>query len=437
MKKEEISKYFDDICGYEKEKLELIYLADVMLNMQEYEKLGARLPGNLLLAGPPGVGKTLMAKCLIKASGRKAFVCRRTDGDKDFIEVIKDTFRKAAENEPSIVRLDDMDKFAGRFRSESSELAAVQACLDDVKGRDVFVIATINESVGMSESLIRPGRFDHQMAIGKPDDKSAGQIIDRYLMTRGNIAADVDRDVLVQLTNGMTAVEIMTLANEAGVFAGYERAETIHMRHVVRAFVDSVGNYKGNIRDESVARITACHEAGHAVMSELLDPGSVAIVFADDVMSDSSGFMSRGRKNKMLYSGQFREEALISLAGRAATELVSGTPDRGSETDIKAAFMSADREVRGVCTQGLRYVRVQRGKLESEKRRNRCDAAVRKRMMEFYSEAMTLLQNNRVFLDRMTEELCEHGYLMQKDIARIREEVCRKEPEETEEKKYA
>ena len=437
MKKEEISKYFDEICGYEKEKLELTYLADVMTNMKEYEKLGARLPGNLMLAGPPGVGKTLMAKCLIDASGRKSFVCRRTDGDKDFIEVIKDTFRKAAESEPSIVLLDDMDKFAGRFRSESAELAAVQACLDDVKDRDVFVIATINESEGMSESLIRPGRFDHQMAIGTPDEKSAGQIIDRYLMTRGNIADDIDRDVLVQLTNGKTAVEIMTLANEAAVFAGYDRAEAIHMRHVVRAFVDSIGNYKGNIADESAARITACHEAGHAVMSELLDPGSAAIVFAADVMSDSSGFMSRGRRNKTLYSGQFREDALISLAGRAATEIVTGAPDRGSEMDIKTAFMATDREVRGVCAHGLRYVRAYRGRLESEKRRNRCDAAVRKRMMEYYREAMAILQSNRLFLDRMTEELCEHGYLMQKDIARIREEISMAEQGETEEKKYA
>lgn len=423
MERENLKTYFEEICGYEDCKKELIYLADVMRNPEAYSKLGAKVPQNLLLDGDPGVGKTLMATCLINASGRPSFICRKTEGEKDFMEVINDTFRMAAENAPSIVLLDDMDKFAGRYQSEASEFAAVQACLDDTRDKDVFVIATVNDGDGISASLIRPGRFDRRLIIGLPDPESAGLIIDRYFMTGDRMSSDMDREVLVQLTSGMTAAEIMTLANEAGVYAGYERADEICMRHIIRAFIESIGNVKGSGNDEEHARVTACHEAGHAVMSELLEPGSVALVFASDVSSDSNGFMSRGRSKRIISSGQYRIDTLTALAGRAATQVVYGKPDRGSESDIKEAFSAIETEVCGSCVTGLKYVKASPWKVESEMRRSARDTAVRKRMLEYYEEAMTILRRNREFLDRMTDELCRCGYLMQKDIAIVRREI--------------
>ena len=132
MPRSDIDKYFDAICGYDTVKQDLAYLCDIMSDPEPYRALGSRIPRNVLLTGAPGVGKTLMSECLIKASGRKVFSVRLSE-DGNILEAITEAFRKAKEEAPSIVFLDDMEKYsAGRFR-QSSEEAAIQACIDDTK----------------------------------------------------------------------------------------------------------------------------------------------------------------------------------------------------------------------------------------------------------------------------------------------------------------
>ena len=138
---------FDKIIGYEEIKRDLIRMADTLKNREAYEHLGASAPMGLLLHGEPGVGKSLMAECLIEESGRKAFVCRKTQTNEKFVETIKEVFDQAAQNAPSIVFLDDMDKFANddEDHCNSEEYVTVQSCIDEVKNKEVFVLATVNE----------------------------------------------------------------------------------------------------------------------------------------------------------------------------------------------------------------------------------------------------------------------------------------------------
>ena len=143
----EIEKEFESVIGYKFVKKELVRICDVLCNQEYYSKLGVNVPSGLYLSGVPGVGKTLMAECFIKASKRKAFICRKDLKDEEFKDYIKQTFKNAQENAPSIVFLDDVDKFCNNDEQHknSNVFITIQSCIDQVKGCGVFVLATMND----------------------------------------------------------------------------------------------------------------------------------------------------------------------------------------------------------------------------------------------------------------------------------------------------
>lgn len=426
MCRDELTAYFDDICGYEDIKQELMYLADIMRDPEPYKALGARVPRNVMIKGAPGVGKTLMSECLIKASGRRAYRVRKEDNDNDFISTITGTFRKARDTTPSIVFLDDMDKYSSRGFGRSTEEATVQACIDDVKDAGVFVIATVNEDGGISHSLRRAGRFDRYLTVDRPDRDSAREIIRRYFSETKTISNDISIEDVVDLTGGMTAVEIRTLANEAGVYAGFDRSDVIGMDHIISAYVSRMDNTRmdNHSDDAERSRVTACHEAGHAVISELLRRGSVGMVFSGREAGMSEGFMSRIRTDRSIGINRYRYEILTALGGRAATELVYGMPDRGAVNDLGKAIMAIESELTELCTEGVRFASDNSSyRHSSVSRTNMIDHMVRARLTAYYDEAKEILTGNRPLLDRMSEELDRCGYLLSEDITRIIDEV--------------
>ena len=174
---------FDKIIGYDDIKAELACFADVFKNREKYLKLGVTLPRGLLLYGDPGLGKTLMANCFIAEAGCKAFTVRKEKPNGDFVNYIKETFDKAKKETPSIVFLDDMDKFANEDASHKNaeEYVAVQSCIDECKGHDVFVLATVNDKFCLPDSLIRAGRFDKMISIDVPNEKYSEHIIKHFL----------------------------------------------------------------------------------------------------------------------------------------------------------------------------------------------------------------------------------------------------------------
>ena len=154
----------------------MIRICDIMRNHEFYSRLGVSVPNGLLLSGEPGLGKTLMANCFVKASGRKAFVCRKDKPDGDFVNHIKSVFDEAVENAPSIVFLDDMDKFSANgdeYHKNSEEFVTIQSCIDGVKGKEVFVLSTINDNNAIPKSLLRAGRFDNRIEVEPPKGEDA------------------------------------------------------------------------------------------------------------------------------------------------------------------------------------------------------------------------------------------------------------------------
>lgn len=170
---------FDRVIGYDTIKNELMQIVDMVHNKERYEALGARMPSGVLLYGEPGLGKTLLAKCFMQASGLTAYTLTNNKGGDAFVNEITATFEKAKANAPSVIFLDDMDKFANddERHCDAKEYVAVQAGIDSVKGCDVFVIATTNALRKLPDSLIRSGRFDRTIVIKAPTQEDAAKII--------------------------------------------------------------------------------------------------------------------------------------------------------------------------------------------------------------------------------------------------------------------
>ena len=219
---------FDKIIGYREEKKELRQIADTLKNREYYEKLGINMPRGLLLYGPPGVGKTIMARALIEASGRSSFTLRKRYNSADFTIDIRSIFDKAIKNEPSIVFLDDIDKFSSvdKYRKNEEEYVIVQSCIEEIKEKDVFVIATANDISYMPDSLIRNGRFDRRIEIGVPDSNDVEEIIAHYLKNK-KIVDDVDVKMIARIMTRKSCADLETLINEAGLYAGYKKSDTI------------------------------------------------------------------------------------------------------------------------------------------------------------------------------------------------------------------
>ena len=232
---------FDKIIGYDAVKNELIRMADVLAHSEVYSALGVSVPRGLLLHGDPGVGKTLMVNSLIEASGLPSFTCRRNIPDGDFVLRINEVFDEASKKAPAIVFLDDLDKFAksevDSFNQE--EFVAVQAAIDNLNGKQVFVVATANDIDFLPPSLVRPGRFDKTLRIHNPSGQEAVEIIQHYLSGKP-LEDDIDVSYIAKLLQNQSCAVLETAVNAAGVLAGFDRANRISMHHFVLGCLETV-----------------------------------------------------------------------------------------------------------------------------------------------------------------------------------------------------
>lgn len=415
---------FNKIIGYQTIKEELLQICDMIHNREIYEKLGAKLPQGILLYGDPGLGKSLMAKCFIAESGLPAYIVRRNKGSDDFIGKITETFEKAKNNAPAIVLLDDMDKFANEDdrHADAEEYVAVQAGIDEVKGFNVFVFATVNEMRKLPHSLIRSGRFDRKIEVNAPTDRDAEEII-KYYLARKKVSDNVNMDDLVKMVSYGSCAELETILNEAAINAAYARKEKVEMDDLVKAVLrmqyDAPDNFTK--RSGDALKEIAVHEAGHLVVSEVLTPGSVGLASLRSSGRDSMG----GFMHRCLPVARRAHNILVSLAGKAATELYySGICASGCQNDIARATGSIRNAVTKSGTCGLAMVDVlgdYPGSSESYKAG--LESVVHAELERYMFKTREILIKNRNFLEKAAELLSERETLLYSDIKRLRENV--------------
>ena len=231
---------FDKVIGYKATKRELLQLCDMLRNRDIYEEMGARLPHGLLLYGDPGLGKTLLARCFVEESGLHTITVRRDKGGDAFIDGITQAFASAKTKAPSIVLLDDMDKFANEddTHCDAPEYAAVQAGIDDVKDAGVFVISTANDIRKLPSSLRRSGRFDRKIGLRAPTASDAEEIITHYLKTK-RVSDSVNMEDLTRMMRDNSCAELETILNEAAVRVAFARKTGIDMEDMVSVVLEA------------------------------------------------------------------------------------------------------------------------------------------------------------------------------------------------------
>lgn len=425
---------FDTILGYKAIKTELLQIADVLKNGEVYEKLGISAPHGLLLYGDPGVGKSLMASALIEEIGRKTFVCRKDKPNGEFVKVIKKTFEEAAKNAPSVVLLDDMDKFANgdSQHPDAEEYVTVQSCIDESKDKQVFVIATVNNIRNLPPSLRRAGRFDKRIRVDNPCGKDAVEITEHYLKNK-KVVKSVDAATIARIMDGRSCAELETIINEAGIYAGYERCEFINMSHVLNACINTIfhcpidtdgeqSNFVSVLSDpnSTIAQIIY-HEAGHAVVSEVLRPESVSLVYAYDTDNKRGGFVNyyTDRSRPPMYES--KSQVLTTLGGIAAVEQRFGIFDLGGESDLFSIYDTVNALIGDKGMAGLHLVN--RGNLwehSSERLRASQEDAVSAEVDALYRKAKEILSLNREFLEKVALRLAEKKILCTSDIQEIK-----------------
>lgn len=417
---------FDRIIGYSDVKRELARIADSLKNPEVYQALGAAPPRGLLLHGEPGVGKSLMAQCLLDASGRKAFVCRKVEPGGEFVRTIRETFTRAAEQAPSIVFLDDMDKFANddHGHCDSEEYVTVQSCMDEVRAREVFTLATANDIDKLPDSLLRAGRFDRVIEVMTPEGQDAVEIIRHYLSSK-KLTGDSDPETIADVLAGRSCAVLETVVNEAGLLAGYRRAEHITASDLMDAAlrceyeVDPGSHIPVDLGQDSRAARLVIHEAGHAAISELLSPGSVKLVIARCEGRTPVALTKAGSMGDCWHLDLMEEKIMVALAGRAATELYFGSFDTGTARDLKQAFETTRELLQDHCFTGYDLYSYYRWE-DSAALTARQENAAAVEVARYDRMVRELLVKNRGFLDAVAQALAEKGVLTTADIRALR-----------------
>ncbi|MEG1956365.1 MAG: AAA family ATPase [Lachnospiraceae bacterium] len=424
---------FDKIIGYSAVKKELQQICDTLINTELYKKLGVTAPQGLLFHGEPGVGKSLMATAIIETSERKAFICHKDRSNGAFIKEIKETFEKAAQNAPSIVYLDDMDKFTNgdEQHPDAEEYVTVQSCIDKVKGKQVFVLATANNIRCLPRSLLRAGRFDRIIEIEAPKGKDAVEIVAHYIENK-KFSNDVDPKTVAHILDGRSCAELETVINEAGLYAGYEGYNEISMNHFTKACMRTIFNTSPSFLEDleytdnqsllsdlsNTLTQIIYHEAGHVVVSEVLCPESVTLVSAQNNTETRGGFTAYYTSQNITQLYESKSQIIGALGGIAAIEQKFGIFDTGCDRDLNKAFDIAKSLVVNNCICGFH---LHKNKFEDSQRLwSEQEHSVASEIEKYYRKAKEILSKNNEFFEKVAKELNRKGLISGSDIYRIK-----------------
>lgn len=416
----------DNVIGYNSIKKELYKLIDVLNNPEKYNKLGVHIPRGLMLEGKPGIGKSLMAISFTEECNRKSYIIRKDKPDGVFVDYIRETFEEAMNNEPSIIILDDIDKYANEDYShrDAEEYVTVQACIDSAKKKDVFVIATANDIRSLPDALRRSGRFDTIFHMSFPKGEDAKKIIEHYLKNK-KCDESVDAVEISRFSRGHTCAELETVINEAGLYAAYDGRELLNQEDLKNACIRRFYGISNDDDEasEEVIRKRVVHEAGHVVIAELREPGMVDFASVTTMQTRGvGGYISKKQKEESALNFESEEtEIMILLAGKAATEIVLGEIDMGANSDLGKAFDRV-RKLLDNCT-AYDFNSWCHGEETSQNIFNHLDSVTGAEMSRYYMATKKLLLSNRAFLETLIEKLANKKLLSYKDIAKIREDV--------------
>lgn len=438
---------FTDVAGNEAAKQDLAEVVDFLKNPKKYEKLGAKIPRGVLLAGDPGTGKTLMARAVAGEANVPFFSISGSEFAEMFVGVgasrVRDLFSKAKKNSPSIIFIDEIDAVAhkrdargGAGREDEQTLNQILVEMDGFDNESgVIVIAATNRVDMLDKALLRPGRFDRHVDVTLPERKDRLEILKVHFKNKPT-EKSVDLEALAAKTAGSSGADLANIANEAAITAAREGHKEITNADVTEAFERvAIGpERKSKVMNEQERKITAYHEAGHAVVGHVLpdsDPVHKITIIPRGHTGGVTWFLPpEDRSYKSIY--ELKDVLARAMGGRIAEKIIFGADNvtTGASSDLKhVAELSKEmitREGMGNKTRNLvfpaeetGYYTISTGKPYSEKTAELIDEEIGEFTTEAAKRAELVLQANRKVLDRVANALLEKESLEAEDLKDI------------------
>lgn len=419
--KEKPNVNFNDIAGNLEAKEDMKFLVNFLKEPKKYEKMGAKLPKGVVLYGPPGTGKTMMAKAVAGEAGVPFYSATGSDFVEMYVGLgakrVRDLFKQAKENSPSIVFIDEIDAVGtsrGKENSNSEKDQTINALLAELDGFDsdsqVIVMAATNRVEDLDEALIRPGRFDRHVNIGLPDYEGRLAILNRYAIDK-NLADGVNLESLANITIGFSGASLEALMNEASIIAVNKGKNEIDLEDIDDSYykIAMKGNKKINKNeDKDEIELVAYHEAGHALVTKLLTDNHLHKVTIIPSTSGAGGAtFSVPKTNSLISKKQLLNNVKVLYAGRAAEEILKGRTEditSGASSDIQQAtkYIKAYFSELGMSSQF--------GMLAIEDDSLYMEDAV-KLSKKLYEETLDILRDNHSSLVLLANELIKHETL--------------------------
>lgn len=438
---------FKDVAGNESAKQDLTEIVDFLKSPKKYEKLGAKIPRGVLLAGEPGTGKTLMARAVAGEANVPFFSISGSEFAEMFVGVgasrVRDLFSKAKKNAPSIIFIDEIDAVAhkrdargGAGREDEQTLNQILVEMDGFDNDSgVIVMAATNRVDMLDKALLRPGRFDRHVNVTLPERKDRLEILKVHFKGKP-IEENVDLEALAKKTAGSSGADLANIANEAAITAAREGHKAISNKDVVEAFERvAIGpERKSKVMNDKERKITAYHEAGHAIVGHVL-PDSDPVHKVTIIPRGSTGGVTwflppEDRSYKSIY--ELKDILARAMGGRVAEKLIFGADavTTGASSDLRnVAELAKSMVVEEGMGSGLRnlvfpseatgYYTITTGKPYSEKTAELIDAEIKKLSDEAAKRAEEVLKANKAVLDKLAEELLAQETLEEVELEPI------------------
>ena len=438
---------FKDVAGNEAAKQDLAEIVDFLKNPKKYEKLGAKIPRGVLLAGDPGTGKTLMARAVAGEADVPFFSISGSEFAEMFVGVgasrVRDLFSKAKKNAPSIIFIDEIDAVAhkrdargGAGREDEQTLNQILVEMDGFDNDSgVIVMAATNRVDMLDKALLRPGRFDRHVNVALPERKDRLEILKVHFKGKP-VEENVDLEALAKKTAGSSGADLANIANEAAITAAREGHKAISNKDLTEAFERvAIGpERKSKVMNDKEKKITAYHEAGHAVVGHVLpdsDPVHKVTIIPRGQTGGVTWFLPpEDRSYKSVY--ELKDILARAMGGRVAEKLIFGKDaiTTGASSDLKNVAELAKsmivEEGMGETTRNLvfpseatGYYTITTEKPYSEKTAELIDSEVKKLSDEAAKRAEEVLKANKAILDKLAEELLKHETLEEAELEPI------------------
>ena len=440
---------FADVAGLEEEKEELMEIVDFLKSPRKYIELGARIPKGVLLVGPPGTGKTYLSRAVAGEAGVPFFSISGSDFVEMFVGVgasrVRDLFEQAKKNSPCIVFIDEIDavgrrRGAGLGGGHDEREQTLNQLLVEMDGfgtnEGIIVMAATNRPDILDSALLRPGRFDRRVYVGVPDVKGREAVLKIHTKNKP-LAPDVDLKVIAKRTVGFTPADLENLVNEAALLTARHGLKAIPANIMEEASIKVVAGpeKKSKVISEKEKKITAYHEAGHAVTARLLpdaDPVHMITIIPRGMAGGFTAYLPEDERNYMT-KRQMESELVQLLGGRVAEALVLKDISTGAQNDIERATKIARsmvthygmNEKLGPMTYGTDEEEVfvgrdlGRTRNYSEEVAASIDSEMRKLIDTAYHRAEKLLSDNMDTLHRIAEALLEKETIDAKEFERL------------------